>query len=106
MSTPLADARRLVVKIGSALLVDQETGRMRRAWLDALADDLARCRAEGREVVVVSSGAIAVGRGHLGLRGRALKLEGTQPAPPPARTRLPTPHKETPPPPHTPPTTP
>src|SRR5580700_714065 len=70
----LAAARRLVVKIGSALLVDDD-GEIRRAWLDALVDDVARCRARGQELILVSSGAIAVGRRHLGLRGRALRLE-------------------------------
>src|SRR5690348_746400 len=60
-STPaaaLAQARRLVVKIGSALLVDEE-GEIHRAWLDALVADLARCRSRGQDVIVVSSGAIA-----------------------------------------------
>src|SRR5438270_11623221 len=68
----LAGARRLVIKIGSALLVDDD-GEIRRAWLDALADDVARCRARQQELILVSSGAIAVGRRHLGLRGRALR---------------------------------
>ncbi len=75
----LAAARRLVVKIGSALLVD-DAGRVRRAWLDALAQDIAALRAEGREVVVVSSGAIAVGRRHLGLTRGTPKLEEKQAA--------------------------
>ncbi|MCC6918298.1 MAG: glutamate 5-kinase, partial [Alphaproteobacteria bacterium] len=72
--------RRLVVKIGSALLVDDESGDVRRAWLDALADDVAALRAKGAEVLIVSSGAIAVGRRHLGLTGRAIKLEEKQAA--------------------------
>lgn len=75
----LAQARRLVVKIGSALLVD-EAGRVRQAWLEALAADLAALRHEGRELVVVSSGAIAVGRRHLGLTRGAPKLEEKQAA--------------------------
>src|ERR1700720_3204437 len=54
----LAAARRLVVKIGSALLVDED-GEIHRAWLDALVDDLARCRGRNQDVIVVSSGAIA-----------------------------------------------
>ena len=70
----LAAARRLVVKIGSSLLV-AERGEIRGAWLAALADDVARCRARGQEVILVSSGAIAVGRRHLGLAGRRLRLE-------------------------------
>ena len=55
----LADARRLVVKIGSALLVDRDTGALRSDWLRSLADDVARIKARGVDVVLVSSGAIA-----------------------------------------------
>ncbi len=72
-------ARRLVVKIGSALLVDRE-GRLRHDWLDSLAADLAACRGRGQEVIVVTSGAIALGRPLLGLRPGALKLEDQQAA--------------------------
>ncbi len=60
--TRLSDARRIVVKLGSALIVDGATGEPRRAWLDTLATDLAALAADGREVIVVSSGAIALGR--------------------------------------------
>jgi glutamate 5-kinase len=70
----LAEAKRLVVKIGSALLVDEETGAVRSAWLDSLADDIARLRARGQQVLIVSSGAIALGRQRLGLTGRKRKL--------------------------------
>ena len=70
----LAEARRLVVKIGSALLVDDE-GTIRRPWLDALTDDVAALMKRGCEVLLVSSGAIAVGRRHLGLTQKALRLE-------------------------------
>ncbi|MEE8246824.1 MAG: glutamate 5-kinase [Alphaproteobacteria bacterium] len=81
MSTRLSTARRLVVKIGSALLVEPERGELRRAWLDAFAEDIARCRARDQEVVVVSSGAIALGHRRLGLTRRgALKLEESQAA--------------------------
>jgi glutamate 5-kinase len=83
----LAAARRLVVKIGSALLVDED-GEIHRAWLDALVDDLARCRGRNQDVIVVSSGAIAVGRRHLGLRGRALRLEEKQAAAATGQIRL------------------
>ena len=76
----LRDARRLIVKIGSALLVDETTGQIRRDWLDAMADDVALCRSRGQEVIIVSSGAIAVGREHLGLIGRPLRLEEKQAA--------------------------
>jgi len=83
----LAAARRLIVKIGSALLV-AERGEIRRAWLDALADDIARCRGRGQEVILVSSGAIAVGRRHLGLSGRRLRLEEKQAAAATGQIRL------------------
>ena len=83
----LAGAKRLVVKIGSALLVD-DGGLVRHAWLDALVDDIVRCRVRGQEVIIVSSGAIAVGRRHLGLAGRALRLEEKQAAAATGQIRL------------------
>ncbi|HYB57700.1 MAG TPA: glutamate 5-kinase, partial [Alphaproteobacteria bacterium] len=70
----VADAKRLVVKIGSALLVDQKTGELRSAWLASLAEDVARLKARGQEALIVSSGAIALGRRQLGLTGRKRKL--------------------------------
>jgi len=76
----LATARRVVVKVGSALLVEGSTGRVNRAWLESLADDLATLRTRGQEVVVVSSGAIALGRRVLGLPAGKLKLEESQAA--------------------------
>ena len=76
----LLSARRLVVKIGSALLVDEETGAIRRDWLDALGDDVAECRRRGQDVLIVTSGAIAVGRRRLGLDGGKLRLEEKQAA--------------------------
>ncbi|MFZ8985781.1 MAG: glutamate 5-kinase, partial [Steroidobacteraceae bacterium] len=63
----LVRARRVVVKVGSALLVDAASGRLNRTWLESLADDLAILAGRGQQVVVVSSGAIALGRRHLGL---------------------------------------
>jgi len=72
-------ARRLVVKIGSALLVDRKTG-LRRDWLDALALDVVEAKARGADVVLVSSGSIALGRKVLGLPDGALPLEQAQAA--------------------------
>ena len=89
-STPaaaLTGARRIVLKIGSALLVGED-GEIRRAWLDGLVDDVARCRGRGQELIIVSSGAIAVGRRHLGLRGSALRLEEKQAAAATGQIRL------------------
>ena len=76
----LTDARRLVVKIGSALLVDRATGTLRADWLRSLAADVARLRARGTQVVLVSSGSIALGRGVLGLPPGSLPLEQSQAA--------------------------
>jgi len=76
----LRSARRIVVKVGSALLVDAATGRLNRDWLAALAEDLAGVRRGGQELVVVSSGAIALGRGPLQLAAGRLRLEESQAA--------------------------
>jgi glutamate 5-kinase len=77
----------VVLKIGSALLV-AEDGEIRRGWLDHLVDDIARVRRRGQELIVVTSGAIAVGRRHLGLRGQALRLEEKQAAAATGQIRL------------------
>ena len=75
----LTQAKRIVVKVGSALLVDGDSGRLNRSWLESLAVDVAGMRRRGQEVILVSSGAIALGRRHLGLEGR-LRLEESQAA--------------------------
>jgi glutamate 5-kinase len=84
----LTRARRLVVKIGSALLVEPTTGALHTGWLAGLAADLAECRAAGQQVVVVSSGAIALGRRALGLGEGSLRLEQAQAAAAVGQTRL------------------
>jgi len=94
-SATLSSAKRLIVKIGSALLVDQESGGIRRQWLDALADDVAALRKRGADVILVSSGAIAVGRRHLGLETGALKLEEKQAAAATGQIRLAHAYQET-----------
>ena len=77
----LAKARRIVFKVGSALLVDAATGSANRAWLEAFCADVARLRARGQQVVVVSSGAVALGRRRLGLTGaKSLTLPEKQAA--------------------------
>ncbi len=76
----LGQARRLVIKIGSALVVDAEEARPRAEWLDGVAADIAALRARGVEVIVVSSGAIALARHALGLKRRTLRLEEKQAA--------------------------
>ena len=76
----ITDTRRLVVKIGSALLVDRETGALREGWLQALATDVAALKARGMDVIIVSSGSIALGRGVLGLGHGTLSLDEAQAA--------------------------
>lgn len=79
MTLSLQKYRRITVKIGSALLVDRATG-LRREWLASLVADIASLAQRGADVLVVSSGAIALGRTILGLKGKALKLEESQAA--------------------------
>ncbi|MEO0036646.1 MAG: hypothetical protein RLZZ501_2669 [Pseudomonadota bacterium] len=79
LSGPIVDAKRLILKIGSSLLVDEATGLVRRKWLDSVCADIAACRQRGQEVIVVSSGAVAVGRRKLGLTP-PLRLEEKQAA--------------------------
>ncbi len=88
VSDPLAESKRIVVKIGSALLVERETGRLRQSWLASVCADLAALKREAREIIVVSSGAIALGRNTLGLHASALKLEESQAAAAVGQVRL------------------
>jgi glutamate 5-kinase len=94
MSSPLGAARRIVVKVGSALLVDPQSGRINRVWLESLVADLLRLRARGQEVILVSSGAIALGRRELRLANGALKLEESQAAAAVGQIRLAHAYKE------------
>jgi glutamate 5-kinase len=84
----LASSRRLVVKIGSSILVDEVEGEIRRDWLAALARDVARLHKKGCEIVLVSSGAIRLGRTHLRLANSALRLEESQAAAATGQIRL------------------
>ena len=95
MSTRFTDAKRIVVKIGSALLVDDDTGSLHRPGLEALADDVARLKARGQEVIIVSSGAIALGRRHLELGDKELRLEESQAAAAAGQIRLAHAYQET-----------
>ena len=92
--TPLTAARRIVVKVGSALLVDARTGRLNRSWLKTLIDDLLRLHRRGQQVILVSSGAIALGRRHLGLAAGTLRLEESQAAAAVGQIRLAHAYKE------------
>ncbi len=87
----LRDSKRLVIKIGSALLAD-DNGKLHAKWIDSLAADVAELRRSGTDILIVSSGAIAVGRRILGLargpRNRALRLEESQAAAATGQVRL------------------
>src|ERR1700688_1779048 len=76
----LTDFRRIVIKVGSSLLIDAEAGRVKQAWLASLVEDIALLHGERRDILVVSSGAIALGRSVLKLPKGALKLEDSQAA--------------------------
>ncbi len=76
----LSSYRRLVVKIGSTLLVDRETGALRSDWLRGLVEDVAAAKGRGQDVAIVSSGSIALGREALQLPKGPLTLEGAQAA--------------------------
>lgn len=76
----LSSFRRIVIKVGSSLLVDSEAGELKRAWLASLVDDIAKLHGEKRDVLVVSSGAIASARATLRLPRGALRLEEAQAA--------------------------
>lgn len=79
MDLPKLDQfRRIVVKVGSSLLVDRAHGAVKAEWLKSLADDLAALHQRGADVLVVSSGAVALGRSVLGLPPGVLKLEDSQ----------------------------
>jgi glutamate 5-kinase len=93
-AAPLAQARRVVVKVGSALLVDAESARVNRAWLETLVEDLLRLRKRGQRVILVSSGAIALGRRRLGLKHGTLRLEESQAAAAVGQIRLAHAYKE------------
>ena len=78
--TSLTSAKRLIVKIGSALLTTDNDNTLNQVWLAALADDIASLKRNGTEIIIVSSGAVAVGRQALGLSDGALRLEEKQAA--------------------------
>ncbi|HXC56774.1 MAG TPA: glutamate 5-kinase [Rhizomicrobium sp.] len=90
MSDPFhaAAARLIVVKVGSTLLVDGESGLLRRVWLQSLCDDIAALGQDGNSIIVVSSGAIALGRRALKLKSGPLKLEESQAAAAVGQVRL------------------
>jgi glutamate 5-kinase len=88
VTSPLSKARRVVIKVGSSLLIDQETGKPHTARFSALAADAAKLRGEGKAIVIVSSGAVALGRRALGLKPGKLRLEEKQAAAAAGQPRL------------------
>jgi glutamate 5-kinase len=81
MNTPaLGDFRRIIVKVGSSLLVDAKAGAIKESWLASLTADLASLHRDKRDILVVSSGAIVLGRAVLKLASGPLKLEDSQAA--------------------------
>ncbi|HLW25898.1 MAG TPA: glutamate 5-kinase [Steroidobacteraceae bacterium] len=90
----MTEARRVIVKVGSSLLVDAEKGRLNRHWLESFASDVAHLHRRGQEVIIVSSGAIALGRRHLALASSKLKLEESQAAAAVGQIRLAHAYKE------------
>ena len=80
MINRLAKAKRIVIKVGSALLVEQKSGTVKQAWLTSLVDDLAHLKAKGADIILVSSGAIALGRFRLGFAKGKLELPQSQAA--------------------------
>ena len=80
IKTPLLKAKRLVLKIGSSLLVNETTGQVKNTWLNALADDILTARERGQQIIIVTSGAVAVGRRALGLPAGKLLLPQKQAA--------------------------
>ena len=79
-ATTLTQAKRLIVKVGSSLLMQGKDGSLNTAWMATLGEDLAAARARDQDVILVSSGAIALGRGCLGLSDAPLSLEQSQAA--------------------------
>jgi glutamate 5-kinase len=88
MSDVFANTRLVVVKVGSALLVDGGKGELRRTWLTSLCADVAALKKAGTKVILVSSGSIALGRRLLGLPAGALRLEESQAAAAAGQVRL------------------
>ena len=91
----IAEAKRIVVKVGSVLLVDDNSGTLHNTWLNSLGKDVAALRGRGHEVILVSSGAIALGRRYLELKPGELKLEEKQAAAAVGMVRLAQSYQET-----------
>lgn len=76
----LKNAQRIVIKIGSSLLVDQEDGSLNKAWLETLVEDVLMLKEQGKQVIIVASGSVAMGKKHIKKTSSTLKLEEKQAA--------------------------
>ena len=76
----IKDAKRIIIKVGSALITDTKAGKVNQKWLDTLVEDIARLRKQNQEVLIVSSGAVALGKKRLAIADRPLRLEEKQAA--------------------------
>jgi len=88
MTDVFSNSNLIVIKVGSSLLVEQATGTLRRGWLRSLCADIAVLRRDGKNVLLVSSGAIALGRRALKLKDGPLRLEESQAAAAAGQVRL------------------
>ncbi len=79
-STNILSAKRVVVKVGSALLVDEEDGKLYKSWLEKFAQDISRMKERGQEIIIVSSGAIALGKRYMAMQKMQLRLDEKQAA--------------------------
>lgn len=79
-ASPLAAFKRVTIKVGSSLLIDSDSGKLREDWLASLAVDIAALKAQGIEIIIVSSGAVSMGRRLLGLNAKSLPLDKLQAA--------------------------
>ena len=84
----ISQAKRLVIKIGTALLVDDCTGNIHQTWLDSLIEDVVQCYQRGQQIIIVSSGAVALGRNQLNFKRNPLPLEAQQAAAATGQIRL------------------
>ncbi|MDC0074537.1 glutamate 5-kinase [Alphaproteobacteria bacterium] len=87
MST-LSKANRIIIKIGSSLLVEKKTGKINKEWLISFAEDIYKLQSDGKQILIVSSGAIALGKKYLGINKDKLKLEESQAAAAAGQSRL------------------
>ena len=75
---PISEAKRIVIKIGSSLIIDKNNGGINNGWLSILSNEINNLIKEGKEIILVSSGAIGLGKEYLDINAKVLKLEESQ----------------------------